>query len=114
MGDFAPLFPRNRKSFTQDVLMNRTQFLLTLGMAVVLVTPSPAREWADATGKFKIDAELADVAGGNVRLKRPTGDVTSIPLARLSAADQEFIKTALARSSAASAVLRKHRLPRLF
>jgi hypothetical protein len=50
------------------------------------------RTWSDATGKFRIEAELVNVEGGTVNLKKKNGEVVSVPLAKLSKADQEFVK----------------------
>lgn len=51
-----------------------------------------AREWVDATGKFKVEAEFVALRGGKVILEKPDGSVLSIPLDRLSASDQEHAK----------------------
>jgi hypothetical protein len=88
--------------------MRRFQLSAACGLALLLAMPAAAREWSDASGKFKVEAELADVSGGAVRLKKPTGELASITLAKLSAADQDYVKQALARSTAAGTVLKKH------
>lgn len=49
-----------------------------------------SRMWTDVTGKFKIEAELVEVAGGAARLKKAGGDVISVPLARLSEEDRRL------------------------
>ena len=51
-------------------------------------TPKGPRTWTDTTGKFKIEAELVRVADGKVELKKADGTVVSVPLDKLSAADQ--------------------------
>lgn len=71
---------------------------LALSLATLTLLASHAchaetREWTDKSGKFKIDAELVDVAGDVVRLRRPDGRTLSIPLAKLSTADREFINS---------------------
>jgi hypothetical protein len=53
---------------------------------------SPVREWSDATGKFHVTAELVGVKDGNVVLKTSDGKVISVPVAKLSALDQEAAK----------------------
>lgn len=88
--------------------MSRRQFFVACSLAMLFASPAAAREWSDASGKFKIQAELADSAGGSVRLKKPTGEIAVIQLAKLSPADQDFVKQALARSTAATTVLKKH------
>lgn len=81
---------------------------IACSLALLLAMPAVAREWSDASGKFKIEAELADINAATVRLKRPGGEIASVPLARLSPADQDYVKSSLARSAAAAAVLKKH------
>lgn len=53
-----------------------------------------SRTWTDATGAFTVEAEFVDLVDGQIRLKRADGSVVSVGLERLSAADQEFAKTA--------------------
>lgn len=48
-----------------------------------------AREWSDSTGKFKIEAEFVSLEDGKVLLKKPDGGQVTIPLEKLSAADQK-------------------------
>lgn len=55
---------------------------------------SNLRTWSDASGKFKIEAELVSVEDGKVNLKKKSGEVVSVPLAKLSKADQEFVAKA--------------------
>ncbi|WP_254507472.1 SHD1 domain-containing protein [Anatilimnocola floriformis] len=50
-----------------------------------------AREWSDATGSFKIEAELVAVRGGKVVLEKADGAIISVPLEKLSAADQKYL-----------------------
>jgi hypothetical protein len=57
------------------------------------------RPWSDATGKFRIEAELVNVEGGAVNLKKKNGELVSVPLAKLSKADQEFASKAGAQPS---------------
>jgi hypothetical protein len=56
-----------------------------------LARAQEARIWTDATGKHEIKAKFIDVTDGVVRLERPNGDISRIPLNKLSKADQEFI-----------------------
>ena len=50
------------------------------------------RTWTDSTGKFKVDAALVNVSDGKVNLRRSDGRTMSIPLERLSDADQAHVK----------------------
>jgi hypothetical protein len=51
---------------------------------------SKLRTWSDATGKFKIEAEMVRLDKGQVQLKRADGTTLAVPLDKLSQADQEF------------------------
>ncbi|NNE01187.1 MAG: hypothetical protein HKN47_28060 [Pirellulaceae bacterium] len=53
---------------------------------------SKSRTWSDITGKFKVDAEFVEVTDGKVSLKRADGRTMSIPIDKLSAADQAHVK----------------------
>lgn len=59
-----------------------------------------SRTWKDATGAFSLDAELVEVSGGKVKLKKSDGTVVEVAISRLSAADQQFLKSASTGSSA--------------
>lgn len=50
------------------------------------------REWSDSSGKFRIDAELIRVDDKEVQLRKEDGKIVKIPLNRLSATDQAFIR----------------------
>jgi hypothetical protein len=49
------------------------------------------RLWSDATGKFQIDAVMLDHTDKAVRLQKSDGRVITVPLAKLSQKDQEFL-----------------------
>src|SRR5256885_1360485 len=57
-----------------------------------LLSLAEGREWTDTTGKFKIEAELVAVRNGKVILEKPDGSVITVPLDKLSANDQAFLK----------------------
>ncbi len=48
------------------------------------------RTWTDASGKFQIEAVLQGVEAGKARLRKPTGQEISVPVERLSLADQQY------------------------
>ncbi|MCE9547454.1 MAG: hypothetical protein K8T25_18435 [Planctomycetia bacterium] len=52
------------------------------------------RLWINDTGEHHLEAQLIAVDGPNVRLKRKDGKVIAVPLDKLSAADQEYVKAA--------------------
>jgi mono/diheme cytochrome c family protein len=64
-----------------------------MGIVLLLSGAASAREWSDATGIFKVEGELVAVQAGTVTLKKADGSVVSVPLEKLSVADQEFVKS---------------------
>jgi hypothetical protein len=50
-----------------------------------------ARTWSDASGKFKVDADLVSVDENQVTLRRTDGKVVHLPIDKLSQADQDFL-----------------------
>ncbi len=56
----------------------------------------PLRTWIDRRGKYRVEAEFLELDNGNVRLRREDGKVISMPLERLSQADQEFVESHVA------------------
>ncbi|MEM8669075.1 MAG: SHD1 domain-containing protein [Planctomycetota bacterium] len=52
----------------------------------------PLRKWSDQTGKFEIEAQLVEQDGDNVLLKRADQRTISVPVAKLSEADQRYLK----------------------
>lgn len=58
------------------------------------------REWTDSTGKYKVDAELINVLDGQIRLKTRNGRIITVPIRRLSGADQSVVAEYVAAHSA--------------
>ncbi len=56
-----------------------------------LASLAPAREWLSSDGK-KLEADFVSLAGDQVTLKRKTGPAFTLPLSRLSEADQSWAK----------------------
>ena len=81
---------------------------IALVITLLCTTNGLAREWSDSSGKFKIVADLVDASANSVRLKKPEGQIVTVPLARLGQPDQDFVAKALALNSAASVVLKRH------
>lgn len=52
------------------------------------------RTWSDATGVFKVEAELVSFANGKVYLKLASGKVIDVDMRKLSADDQEYVRSA--------------------
>jgi len=58
----------------------------------VLVSVAAARTWTSRDGKFKTEADLIDFKEDVVRLKKSDGGELSVPLAKLSDEDQQFVR----------------------
>lgn len=77
---------------------------LPLLVAAAFTSPLHAefRSWTNIEGT-KIDAELVKAEGENVTLKLRNGKQTTVPRAKLSFADQDFLKAAPASATTAPA-----------
>lgn len=51
----------------------------------------PVREWSDDSGHFQVRGRLLAILDGKVRILKTTGRTTTVPLSRLSTADQEYV-----------------------
>lgn len=67
-----------------------SSLLLALLLAA---TSADARMWT--SGKFMLEAELVEVKDGKAVLKRPDGSLVEIEVAKLSVADQRFLRMAM-------------------
>lgn len=68
----------------------------------LLAQPAPTRSWTSEDGR-KVEAAFGGVQGDNVLLKMPDGRTLPFAIAKLSAADQEFIKSQSAPAKPAAA-----------
>ena len=66
-------------------------------LAGVCAAVADVRTWSDATGKFKVEAELSSVNDGMVTLKTTAGKEVTVPLERLSDEDRAFVDEYLAK-----------------
>ena len=55
--------------------------------------PERMREWVDATGKFKTEAELLGIRADTVRLHKSNGAVIEVPLNKMSRQDLRYLET---------------------
>ncbi|NQV05288.1 hypothetical protein HQ535_01965 [bacterium] len=74
--------------------------VLAVGLLLLVASAALARKWTDNTGKYSVEAELVDVQGDKVALKKSTGSVITMPIARLSKADQDYLTDLVARRNA--------------
>ena len=79
--------------------MNRTisfVVILTTFVSSLLHAAEPdkakLRTWKDATGKFSVQAVLVRVLGKQVLLRRTDNKEISVPIAKLSATDRQYLK----------------------
>ena len=68
-----------------------TLIFLVVGTGIAAAPPA-TRRWTDHTGEFSTDAELVEVKQDNVALRKASGSTVTVPLARLSDADREYLK----------------------
>jgi hypothetical protein len=75
-------------------ISSRTPRSLVVWFAMANLTGALAggREWVDATGQFRVEAELVAVRNGKVVLEKPDGSILSVPVDKLSVADQSHLK----------------------
>jgi len=57
-----------------------------------VIIAQEARTWRDSTGQFSVEAVLVDYDGDQVKLKKSDGRVVTLPLTRLSEADQQYVR----------------------
>ena len=63
---------------------------VVVAFSVIASIAGYAREWTSNDGK-KLEAEFISSSEGQVKLKRPTGQMVTFPLARLSTDDQAWV-----------------------
>ena len=64
------------------------------GMLAAVIGPAhgEVRKWTDESGGYSVQADFVEVAGDQVVLKRENGSNIRVPLEKLSAADQEYVR----------------------
>jgi len=76
--------------------VNKTGSLAIFVVSVIVLAAGPVqaemRTWTDSSGAYRVEAELVDENDGTVRLKRGDGRIVSLPLDRLSPADQAYVR----------------------
>lgn len=80
--------------FVREDLIIANQVLRKLKLAVIAGAKSEVREWTDSTGEFRITARIENVTSEIVTLKKEDTSMVRVPISRLSAEDQEFLKQA--------------------
>ena len=80
------------------MIFRKGQWLVLSLVFAVSLSPgfADSRMWTDASGEFQIQSDFVDLDGENVRLKKPDGQLITVPLKALSAKDQAYVQTLLA------------------
>ena len=63
-------------------------------VAPVRAAENQARIWTSKGGKHQIRAKFIDLVDGMVRLERPNGNITKLPIEKLSQEDQDYARNA--------------------
>jgi hypothetical protein len=79
------VFPR-----ASDFVM-RSSLFFSLWLLAAFASTLSAREWADVTGRFKIDAEYFAANEETVVLKKRNGSLVGLQIDQLSSPDQQFV-----------------------
>jgi hypothetical protein len=81
------------------VSMRLASSILAAWLCVALAAHAEVRTWTDKTGKFKREASFERLAGDSVVLRMADGKELTIPLDRLSPADQAYARKAATTES---------------
>ncbi len=73
--------------------------LIALAPILFATSTTEARQWTDATGKYTVEAEFVELSAGVVKLSASDGKTISLPLEKLSAADQRHVKKLVAAAA---------------
>lgn len=68
---------------------------VAIAEAMAKIDALPMRTWSDESGKFSVEAKLADVASGVCTLTKADGSTADVPIERLSEDDQAYVKDTL-------------------
>ena len=77
--------------WTASVFTTALLFTTALFLCVALAFCQEARTWKDDTGMFSIEATFQQIDGESVKLERTDGRIVTLPISRLSEADQRHI-----------------------
>ncbi len=74
------------------VIRNVVHAVVFVTLSFAIVFAAIAREWSDATGAFKKNGEVVSFDGKVARLTFDEGFTLNVPIDKLSAADQAYLK----------------------
>ena len=82
-------------------LLTHTVLILAAALWAGDALAAQTRTWTDSSGNFEIEAQLVEVSDGTAHLQKADGQIVTVPLDRLSAADRQFIEREVAASTQA-------------
>jgi len=85
--------------------------ITSLALLGLLAAGVEARTWTNKTGTIRVEADFHHAANGTVFLQTPDGNLKQVPLNKLSAADQEFVRSGRAAETATPMILGKQPTP---
>ncbi len=68
-------------------------WLGALAILVLWTGPAAARQWTDSSGKHSLEADLIAFDEETVVLKKDNHDLIAVPVAKLSQADREYVRS---------------------
>lgn len=74
------------------VRFGRSLLAASFILSLLVFAGGASRTWTDASGKFKIAAELIEVKDGKVQLRKDDGEEIAVPLKRLSEKDRAYLE----------------------
>jgi hypothetical protein len=73
--------------------MPRTAVLLVSAVWLAMAAAADGRTWTDSTGAYRVEADFIGFNDATVVLKRENHQLAAIPIAKLSAADRDYLKS---------------------
>jgi mono/diheme cytochrome c family protein len=73
--------------------MQRVLFATVFSLLIATALSAETRKWTSKDGRFSTEAELVDQDDTSVTLKKQSGDIVTVSLEHLSAADRRYLLT---------------------
>lgn len=89
----------------------RASLVLSMFVSATTLAHAQIREWTDSTGRYKVEAEIVEVTDDGVRLRKSDGSESTVPLNRLSEADQQYAQQFSEQRSTTTSQQRKEVTP---
>ena len=75
--------------------MKHSAFALTAFLVILAVAVAHSRTWTSRNGQHSLEAEMTGYEDGKVLLSKDDGSAVAVPLEKLSAVDQRFVREQL-------------------